>query len=245
MQNFLGMFPKRVFGGDYTVKLKEKEMKKLMGLIAAVALMASASVANAVDHAWFTYEGGTCTGVQVTASGPGQMLTIVKDAAPTCNIVIGYRVTSNEQQNNMASYAFRLDNGADLSLVSVDQSPGAGLFPTPFSFGGSLIDIGALNSSPAGVTGAQLDAIGNLVAKFTIQIAKPNAGSHLITGGWGSSDQALTQYAWQGSAGPNPSTDGASDSWGTLPVISITNVPEPATLALLGFGAFALIRRRR
>ena len=58
---------------------------------------------------------------------------------------------------------------------------------------------------------------------------------------WAQSNFQPAQVSFAGAPFVNGGTAGA----GGDVVVRITNIPEPATLSLLGLGAVALIRRRR
>src|SRR5262249_31942976 len=131
---------------------------------------------------------------------------------------------------------------------------------------GNVAHVGSGYNTPLSVADAGLINIGNvatgnngssgLVVTFTLAspTGKP-AGTHNVTGDFGPSEQRYNNgFLWFGNVAGGPTSYGApaytggpdtSAGWGDQAVISLTNVPEPATLALLGFGAMALIRRRK
>lgn len=221
-------------------------MKRLVALVASLALVASASVASAVDNAWFTLEGGGGADINVISQGPGQALIIEKGPGPgITTLTIGYNLTS--EQGGMGGYAIALNAQANAGQVAAFANP-TNLSPTYSAiFPGALGDVLVYGAgAPAG------NGAAGLVMSFNLIIDKPTTaadGSVLVLGQFGPTDQAYGNGAlWFGSVGPNAPDFGSAafyGTWGDLPVIEIRNIPEPASLALLGIGAFALIRRRK
>lgn len=221
-------------------------MKKIASMLVALAMAAGASVAQAADNAWFTLQGGG-PDVTVISQGPGQALVIEKQPGPgTTTLTIGYNVSSAGGPLGGYAYALNAQSQGQTALFSNPQNVGAGFsapFPGPT---GETLVYGA--GSPAG-TGAP-----GLVSTFTLVINKLGPlGETNIFGDFGPTAQAYASgYAWYGRVGPNPVTyglpnyaDDVGPGWGPLPVITIRNIPEPASIALLGVGALALIRRRK
>lgn len=219
-------------------------MKKIVSMVVALALAAGASVAQAADNAWFTLQSGG-PGVSLISQGPGQALIIEKGPGPgTTNLTIGYNITS--EQGGMGGYAIALNATATADqqvTFSNPQNVGAGYTaPFPGPIGQGLV-YGA--GAPAGNGGT------GLVLTFNLSILKPasSPGEVLVLGQFGPTEQAYGNGSlWFGSVGPNPPDYGSAafyGTWGDLPVIVIRNIPEPASIALLGLGALALIRRRK
>lgn len=222
-------------------------MKKLGLLVAALALIGSASVARAADAAWFTLEsaGGPGAGsVSVVSQGPGQALVIEKQGDVSLNI--GFRFT-NTYTSGMFGWAIALNSSA----------------PGTFS-GGNFLGTGYAQNFGAGPVGNTLVAaqsttsVGSgssgYVYNFNLNLLGEPIGNIVnVTGDYGFSGMTYdSNFAWYGTVGSNPITYGIAGydgnpggTWGQLPVIVVRNVPEPATMALLAFGAIALIRRRK
>lgn len=227
-------------------------MKRIVSMIAAIAMIAGVSTAQAADHAWFTLEGATGPGagsVQVISQGPGNALIIEKVGDVSLNI--GFRFT-NTFNAGMASWAIAL------------QSSAPGIFSNPVYTGTGY----AVNVPPAGVgtpslTGSQFTTsvpggAAGLVYRFDLGLAGEPIGNIVnVTGDFGGQNMYYGEdsgYAWYGFVGPNPisyginnytGADDVTPGWGQLPVIIVRNVPEPASIALLGLGAVALLRRRK
>ncbi len=227
-------------------------MKKIATLVAAVALLAASSVATAADNAWFTLEGGPGT---VVTSGPGNTLIVEKDAGSSATLRIGYNF--NSSFGPMASWSIALNTAGDLGATSsFGNGANGGLSgytvnTGTLANGSSSFNVGQVSTNnPAnGTTG--------LAYLFDLTVSAGPLGSGAsVTGDFGGAEQAYSSgFYWYGFVGANPISYGrtggytgavdVTPGWGSLPVIIVRNVPEPATIALLGLGALALIRRRK
>ena len=214
---------------------------------AALVLLASAGVASAANNLWFTLESSSGAGsLGTVTSGPGQALVINKTGALT--LTIGINVTT--ASGTMTAWSVNLPPVAGWT-GSNNTFLGLG-YAGNFDDGGQLIDgVGQFIAAGTGSTG--------LVFTFDMDKNDPNAlGTTDIFGDY---EQFRPQVDangsyWVGNVGPNTQSVGifgygpsANDTnaggWGNLAVITINNVPEPATIALLGLGLVAVLRRRR
>ncbi len=240
-------------------------MKKSFITIAIFTILTTASVTDAfeLDSAWFTLEGqgANCAGVQFS-QGSDQPLLITNKPLNCDRLTIGYRFTADKGWDGdglMIGYAINLSTASpEISASNVSHVASGYDYTYVGSVGsgaGLLINQGrAATMTLNGTTG-----IDNLVMTFDLNFTNKSSGTQLITGDFGTGKQVYggtyAGYLWYGRVAGGPISYGSGNysggphdtvpGWGNQAVISITNVPEPASLALLGCGAFALIRRRR
>ena len=227
-------------------------MRKLI-LVGLVAGLLVPGVASADALSWFTMSGGQGN---VITEGPEQTLLIEKDpAAGTYTFDIDWWIGYTGPE--AANWGAALDlttNDPNVAVSMNVQNQGAAypllggpgtVFPAP----GQILEnmfVGTFNfaGTPAGAT----NHIGSF--RLTVTKAQPDPGGvveltpGIGLGGWIQSN-FLADFVKFG-ADPGPLLDGLDiTAVASIPAIRIVNIPEPATLALLGLGAVAMIRRRR
>lgn len=232
--------------------------KVLLALVLVCGLTATVQAQNL--DAWFNFVGGD--GVAVDG-GPGKALSIEKDVADGRYEFTVRLMVNNNGTSALSGHASDFWLGATNATVttkdvttlqgwSVQALDGInGADPIQGNDPAKLVS----NIGEAGITifndvlvapGAQ--DVGLVEWTFSIEKSGGQVGDVTdIHFGIGRSLWAVTPpNAGQLLAvGPNGPIATNNQAVSALPVISIVNVPEPATLALLGFGALALIRRRR
>jgi hypothetical protein len=225
---------------------KESEMKVSRSLV-ATALMALCVTASsqAIEQVWFVATPVT-PGAEVTVQGGPGVATVLNCPPPIqrCEWDITTTLLTNVPQT--LGYAVDyLRNDADLEVKTFTFNP-AVYATTSGPFGQNqgdflINDAGAFAGAPP--------APGLTIPLHTFRLSKdktaPILPLYTVRAGIGGQEWAdLNGNYSQVQFGSNAPIEGSDGSVATLPVITVTNIPEPATFGLLLVGALGLIRRR-
>jgi hypothetical protein len=248
---------------------KEKEMRRILLALALVAVATTA--ANATTYVWWEIESAS-TAYTVTSHGQGQTLVIeaYKTEPGIYTFNLGMWIATDGTGgtvNGMSCERNNLWRGTDTAMTMGNTPEDANLNPLAWTGsagstagsqnnGDSFIkNLGRARQSGGEVVGGTALKFINFTLIINAPLGEQVCDTHYIYQTVGS-----TLYAWAPATpltlnkvvfGANPFVYGntkvetfalASDT--ELPVIAIHTIPEPATLALLGFGALALLRRR-
>lgn len=226
--------------------------KNLFMLVALAGAFAMPAASQGAAHVWFELSNAGTSGVVQTGGGPDQTLILEKPSDPG---IYTFEVTMYANIN-LGILGHSTDLGA-LPGENVSAGPFAGHDPGAIFFtnfpGTQPPEAGTFADDFGSSVIGQYNGPNSELGSLTITIDKTGGpiGDILIFArvgglGWGdtSADGAPDVYY-----GPNGFVDGNPNlqvpAFGNLPVIQIVQVPEPATLSLLGLGVLALIRRRR
>ena len=209
-------------------------MRKLGILLTLVASLAFTATASADAMIWFEAAGST-------SSGAGETLIM-----PACGT---YEVTMWCDTDTM--YAYSVDLCADLcaggpegccaAVSNVQYLVGSPWFSDPVVTGGCPVildnagEYDLFQTTP--VVGLKA------LMSFTLSCGLPDPPCCPCNIYAGIGQQKFAPAGSMITFGPNDPVTG-DVAGGCLPLPVITCIPEPATIALLGFGVLALIRRR-
>lgn len=233
-------------------------MKMVRNVVVALAILASATVANAASVAWFTAANTAGNGAGAPGGAAGSRLDLTCDTsgpAGSCSWVITMKLTTS---GGLGGW------NADLVTApgnGVSSSNGTLAGTNPWTGANSLSNGGTGGSGGALLVGAQGQTFNNVPAgsvdliSFTLtrsfatgntSIADINVKIPVSPNGvewFNGTDGDYENVAF----GPNAAVQavGGGEIAVGLPVIRITNiVPEPTTLALLALGGLAAFRRK-
>lgn len=256
---FLRAWGTEEFGKPWAVR-KEKEMRRIL---LALALVGMATTAAAADtYVWWDLVGSNCEAV-VKEAGQGHTLVIEKPLIATAGfyefeLIMKMSNTVANSTQGLTGYGTNLfkdaadpDAPAIMAASWVNGNPlsWTGTVSGNINVGNKILD----NTGRKTATGNQRLYAGNSPQSFITLVLRINVATEEFCDWhyfYQSVGAALYAQAPVGAHnvffGPNPSVYGNAqvEQPVGLPVIAIHAVPEPATLALLGFGFLALIRRR-
>lgn len=223
-------------------------MKRIVTLLAAVAMLAASSVASAADNIWFSLVSTSDASITANTQGPGQTLDLNKPLPGPATVRIAVHLTNNLYPA-MAGWTMSLASSVGGTFANGAVSGSYDQVIDGVVNGASVANIGAGSSGLNGSAG--------VIYAFDLVLAGPIGVN--VTGDFGAQGALYSNgFRWYGFVGANPISYGAAGyvsppeapfqtdvtpGWGSLPVITVT--PEPTTLVLLGMGAVALLRRRK
>ena len=231
-------------------------MKVARVLMVGLAVMSLSTAANGAYSVWWEATAGPGVPGGGSLGGPGEVLKLTCDVSPgPCTWTVKMFLEVGPTDTPIIGWGHDLlGSPADDGKVAVTNAFYKGPFTTfsnPFgnpanfeaAFGGAP-DLIINTFAAAGAAGVG-PGVHNIL-EFTLEKdkAQPDFNVSVITstvnfGAWADINGSVPNINFAGNA------IDANVGAATGTVIQINNIPEPGTVALLGLGAIALIRRRR
>lgn len=230
-------------------------MRIVRNVVVALAVMASATVAQGATQVWLQSPNVNGDGTGGLGGGAGQTLSLncVAAAAPgSCSWVIHMAIGTTD-----GLFGWNTDlSGSNGSLAA---SAVGEAIPLPAGLGADPFTIGSLNGNPGSGAALLLGASGANSAPVNGQFALVQ---FTLTKSYGANEVGLSSvsarvnpsfaFDWSDANGGYPMVQWGSNlpmeattgSQALLPVILINTTPEPGSLALLALGGLVAIRRR-
>ena len=227
-------------------------MRMVRNVAMAVAVLASATMANAASVVFYTTANTAGNGAGGAGGGAGQALNLTCDTsgpAGSCSWVVNMQV--NIGPGGVLGWSSDLVTAAGNGVAAATPAIVAGpfnnaTFPGTPGAGPALL-IGSHGQTFSSVQPSTLSLLTFTLTRSFVTGNTSVAGIRAGTAADSSvvwTNETTGDYEDVGFS-PNLPGTGAEGTLGLLPSIIITNVvPEPASIGLLALGAVALIRRR-
>lgn len=225
-------------------------MRMVRNVAMAMAVLASASMANAASFVWYTatpnnaQSGGT-PGAQGTALN---LTCDTSGAAGSCswNVTMNVAIGPGGVLGWSADLLTAAGNGVATSNPAIVAGPfNNSTFPGTPGTGPALL-VGSHGQTFSAVQPQTLQLL-------TFTLTRSYASNDLTAAAIRAGTSTDASVVWTNDTtfdyedvgfGPNPAGPGVEGTVGALASINIQNVPEPTSLGLLALGALAVIRRR-
>jgi len=226
-------------------------MRMVRNVAMAVAILASATMANADSFVWYeaANTSGNSAGAPGGAQGTALNLTCDTTLAGPCSWVITMR--SALGAGGILGWSADLQTAASDGVVSVTNPA---IVAGPFNNSTAPGTPGALGALLVGSHGQTFSAAApQTLSLLTFTLNRTFTAGNLSVAGIRAGTSTDGSVVWTNETtadyenvgfSPNPAASGQEGTFGLLPSIIITNVPEPTSLGLLAVGAMALLRRR-
>lgn len=225
-------------------------MKMVRNVMVALAILASAASVKADSFVWFSTPNTTGNGPGGPGGAQGSRLDLTCDTSgPNGSCSWTITVAANLGTGGILGWTMDMITAPGNGVSAANGTAGAA-FPTLASGGvggsGAALLVGARGQNNAGQAAGNVTLMTFVLSRSfnsgDLSVADIRAGAGAdATVVWANNTTGDYESVGFGPNAPAPAFEGTI---GALPVIRITNVPEPTTLALLALGGIAALRRR-